>query len=208
MVVAARGIALHPGEKIDSAKPLVLVEGQHVTLIAVNGVTLKLSGPYDKTPAAASGGSDLSTALNALVTQQQARTVEVGATRAGSAVARLPDPWVLDISRSGNVCLPNGAPAVFWRPATVRTPTVVITAADRSWIAELNWPEASDRLVMPISSAIRGDAIYYVSFDGSEEAAVTVNLVPSDLPSVPMEAAWLAHQGCEAQAEALLRTQR
>ena len=53
VVVAARGIGLHPGERVDSAKPLVLGEGQHVTLIAVNGVTLKLDGPYDKPPAAA-----------------------------------------------------------------------------------------------------------------------------------------------------------
>ncbi|HUB98154.1 MAG TPA: hypothetical protein VL993_19680 [Stellaceae bacterium] len=208
VVVAARGIALHPGDKIDSEKPLVLTQGQHVTLIAINGVTINLNGPYDKPPAASSNGKDLSSALSALATQQQARTTEVGATRAGTAVANLPDPWLLDISRTGNVCLPNGRQTVLWRPDTVKSPTVTITAADRSWSADLNWPEGSDRLVMPIASAIHGGAIYDVAFAGSDEHAVTVNIVPADLPSVPMEAAWLAHQGCEAQAEALLRTQR
>jgi hypothetical protein len=208
VVVAARGVALHPGEKIDSAKPLLLTQGQHVTLIGINGVTINLSGPYDKPPAASSNGTELSVALSALATQQQARTIEVGATRAGTSVAALPEPWLLDISRSGNVCLPAGASPILWRPAAVTSPTVTITAADQSWSADLNWPEGSDRLVMPIASAIQGGAIYDVSFAGSDEHAVTVNIVPTDLPSVPMEAAWLAHQGCEAQAEALLRTQR
>ncbi len=50
------GIAFDPGDTLDSVKPLVLKQGQHVTLISDTGSTLKLDGPYDRPPAAGGGG--------------------------------------------------------------------------------------------------------------------------------------------------------
>ena len=205
VVVAARGIALAPGSRIDPAKPLVLEQGQHVTLIALNGVTLKLDGPYDKAPALANGGSDLKEALAALVTQDQARTTEAGVTRAGTTVAHLPAPWLLDVSRSGNVCLLAGAKPVFWRPGSKNRAHLTVMPADRSWKGEANWPAGRDLLSAPADLPVHGDAVYFMTIDGGEESAVTVNLVPGTLGSAAMQAAWLAHQGCEAQAEALMR---
>jgi hypothetical protein len=208
VVVAARGIGLKPGTKIDAAQPLVLAEGQHVTLIAMNGVTLKLDGPYNRPPSASGGGSDLSAALKALVTQQEARTAEVGVTRSGTAIAKLPDPWLLDVSRTGNVCLLEGQPVVMWRPSSAETADLTVMPADRSWKAEATWPAGSERLLASPALEIHGDAIYLIAFDGGEDSAVTFNRVPRDLETVPMQAAWLAHQGCEAQAEALLQQPR
>ena len=205
VVVSARGIGLKPGTKVDAAKPLVLAEGQHVTLVAVNGLTLKLDGPFDKPPSQASGGGSGGTALAALVTQQGARTVEVGVTRAGGTVARLPDPWVLDVSRTGTVCLLDGHPAVFWRPSSGKDSVLSLMPADRSWKAETVWPAGSDRLEASGDIAVHADSVFFIAFDAGDEAAVTVNAVPANLASDPMRAAWLADQGCEAQAEALLR---
>lgn len=48
--------------------------------------------------------------------------------------------------------------------------------------------------------------VFFVSFDGGDENALTVSFVPADLNNDPMRVAWLADQGCEAQAEALQRT--
>src|SRR5215469_16144014 len=116
VVAEARGVAFKPGDTLDSVKPLVLKQGQHVTLISETGSTLKLDGPYDRPPAAGgSGGVGLNQTLNALITQRQARAGEFGITR-GTVLADLPDPWVLDATHSGNVCvMANGTP-VFWRP--------------------------------------------------------------------------------------------
>ena len=205
VVVAARGIALHPGSRVDPAKPLVLEQGQHVTLIALNGVTLKLDGPYDKAPALANGGSDLGQALAALVTQGAARTTEAGVTRGASTVAHLPGPWLLDVSRTGNVCLLDGATPVFWRPSDAAVAHLTVMPADRSWKGEAKWPAGRARIEAPPDLPVHGDAIYFMTIDSGEEAAITVNLVPKTLASPAMQAAWLAHQGCEAQAEALMR---
>ena len=206
VVVNARGIGLKPGTKIDAAKPLVLAEGQHVTLVAVNGVTLKLDGPFNKPPGQASGGGVMTAALGALVTQQGARTVEVGVTRDGSKISHLPDPWLLDVSRAGTVCLLAGRPAVFWRPSVAKPTLFALMPADRSWKAEATWPAGAERLPATGDLVVRPDSVFFISFDGGEESAITVSNVPADLDSDPMRAGWLADQGCEAQAEALLRS--
>ncbi len=205
VVVNARGIGLKPGTKIDASKPLTLEEGQHVTLVAVNGVTLKLDGPFSKAPSQAGSGGGVAAALGALVTQQGARTVEVGATRAGGMVSHLPDPWLLDVSRTGTVCLLDGHKAVFWRPAPKKDSLLSLMPADRSWKAEATWPAGSDRLEASGDVAVHPDSVFFVSFDKGEEVAITVSFVPANLDSDPMRAAWLADQGCEAQAEAMLR---
>jgi hypothetical protein len=46
VVIEARRIALRPGQTVDSTKPLVLKQGEHVTLISPTGATIKLDGPY------------------------------------------------------------------------------------------------------------------------------------------------------------------
>jgi hypothetical protein len=207
VVVEARGIGLKPGAMVDDAKPLNLLEGQHVTLIAANGATIKIDGPFDRTPAAArSGGSGvLVQALAALGTQSGARTSEEGVTRAGTQIPRLPSPWLLDVSRTGRVCLQEGEKPIFWRPTAARRSDMTVTAADRSWKAETNWPEGSDQMLVPPALPVHGGSTYLVSLGKGAEAAVTVELIPAALDSDAMRVAWMAHRGCEAQAEALQR---
>jgi hypothetical protein len=112
---------------------------------------------------------------------------------------------VLDVSRSGTVCLLDGHQAVFWRPAVAKASTLSIMPADRSWKAEATWPAGADRLAVTHDIAIHPDSVFFLSLDGGEEHAVTVSFVPANLDNDPMRMAWLADQGCEAQAEALQR---
>jgi len=208
VVVEARGIGLSPGAMLDDGKPLNLLEGQHVTLIAANGATIKIDGPFHEAPSAArNGGSGvLVQALAALGTQSGARTSEEGVTRAGASIANLPKPWLLDVSRTGRVCLLEGAKPVFWRPSASRRSDITVTAADHSWKAETNWPEGSNEMLVPAALPIHGGSTYLVSLGKGAQAAVTVDLVPAALDSDAMRVAWMAHRGCEAQAEALQRT--
>src|ERR1700744_1363750 len=102
VVAEARGVALKPGDTLDSAKPLTLKQGQHVTLVSETGATLKLDGPYDRPPTAAGGGGGIG--LNQTRappgTPGQARAGEFGVPR-GTVLADLPEPWVLDATHSG-----------------------------------------------------------------------------------------------------------
>ena len=207
VVIEARRIALRPGQTVDSTKPLALKEGQHVTLISPTGATFKLDGPYEKAPDAdQSRAVPVANALALLVAQRQARVGEVGTTR-GNAPSVLPDPWLLDASRAGTVCLREGSEAMLWRPDSARDAELTVAPADRSWKAEAHWLAGADRIVVQAPVLIHGGGTYLVTLNGAQ-SAVRVENVPPILSNDPMRAAWLAGKGCEAQAEALLRNRQ
>lgn len=203
IVLEARGLTLKAGQTVDSTKPLLLKQGQHVTLISQSGATLKLDGPYEKAPGADQAkGVPVANALSLLVTQRQARTGEVGTTR-GAAPNTLPDPWLLDASRTGTVCLREKSEAVLWRADAKRDAQLSVAPADRSWKSDAHWAAGADRIKIAAPAVIHGDATYLVMLDGSQ-AALKVETVPANLANDSMRAAWLAGKGCEAQAQALL----
>ncbi|HVW74105.1 MAG TPA: hypothetical protein VHC39_10740 [Rhizomicrobium sp.] len=205
VVAEARGIALKPGDTLDAAKPLALKQGQHVTLISETGSTLKLDGPYDRPPTAGgAGGVGLNQTLAALVTQRQARAGEFGVTR-GTVLAALPDPWVLDATHSGNICvMANGTP-VFWRPDAHAAASLSVSPADRSWNAKARWPAGQDRIAITTDVPMRAGETYVVTFNGTQ-SDVTMVQVPASLTNNDMKAGWMANRRCEQQAEALVKT--
>lgn len=202
VVVETRGIALRPGTVLDSARPLVLKQGQHVTLISETGSTLRLDGPYDRPPVAqGAAGVDLARTLGVLVTQRQSRSGEVGTTR-GTPLAPLPDPWLIDVSHSGSGCIAEGGTPVFWRPDVTRAAGLSVMPADRSWKAQSSWPAGEARLTITTEVPMRPGETYIVGFNGADYA-VSLTAVPAVLSTDAMRAAWMANRGCEAQALAL-----
>lgn len=205
VIVEARGINLKLGTTLDAATPLVLKQGQHVTLITDTGSTLKLDGPYNQPPVAVgSGGVDLSKTLSALVTQRQTRSGEFGTTR-GAVLAALPDPWLIDASHSGAGCILENRTPTFWRPDAKEDSTLGVTPADRSWRAQAPWPAGLARLSITTDVPMRGGETYLVNLGGTE-LALTLTLVPSSLANDAMRTAWMADKGCDQQAEALAKT--
>lgn len=203
VVAEARGVGLRTGQMLDSAQPLVLKQGQHVTLISSTGMTFKLDGPYNMVPSADSAQAvGLTQKLAVLFTQRQARE-EAGTARGGANVP-LPDPWLLDIGHGGTVCIQEGGTPIFWRPDPAQDSTLRVTPADRSWNAESRWPAGQDRISVTTEVPMRGGAAYVISLDGIG-VPVTLSTVPSVLLNDVMRAAWMAEKGCDAQAEALLR---
>jgi hypothetical protein len=208
MVVAeARGIGLKPGQMLDTGRPLVLKEGQHVTLISASGATLKLDGPYNGAPDTDRGGTGIGDKLASLTTANNVRLNQVGTTRTGEAKDKLPSPWLLNVSHAGAVCLRDGTGAVLWRNDAKSALATTIMPADRSWKLALDWPAGVDSLGVTSDVAIHGGATYFVNLGGSEQA-ISVNVVPAVLETDAMRAAWMAERGCTEQAEAVLRASR
>jgi hypothetical protein len=207
VVVEARGITLKPGQMVDDEAPLLLKAGQHVSLIAIDGVTLKLDGPFDNSPASAAsrGGEIIGVAVQGLLTQAKERQ-EAGLTRAGPQV-NLPSPWLVDVSRRGSVCLRQGERPIFWRESAAAEASLSVMPGDHSWKAQATWHSGADRLIVARDIPVRDGSTFIVAVN-SEAVAITMRMVPAALLSDQMRAAWMAHQGCRAQAEALARTLR
>jgi hypothetical protein len=205
VVVEARGVNLKVGSIIDPTKPLVLRQGQHLTLVSDSGQTIRLDGPFEKAPIAAQG-VQLAAAFTALASNNNGRLGEIGTTRAVGKVD-LPSPWLLDAVHPGSECLREGTQPVLWRPAADNSADVVITPADRSWKAETKWPQGDTELPVKEDMGVHGGASYFVAVNGSE-SAISISTVPSVLTTDQMRAAWMLQKGCGPQAEALLRASK
>ena len=205
VVVEARGVSLKVGAIVDPTKPLVLKQGQHLTLISDSGQTIKLDGPYEKAPIA-SQGVQLAAAIGALASNNSGRLGEIGTTRATGKV-ELPKPWLLDAVHPGSECLLENRQPVLWRPAADKPAEVVIMPADRSWKAQTTWPQGATELAMSSDMGVHGVATYFVAVNGSE-TAIAINTVPAALANDQMRAAWMLQKGCSPQAEALLRASK
>ena len=177
IVAEARAIALKPGATIDGTKPLVLKQGQHVTLISEAGATLSIDGPYNQPPSAGGSGRSIGTTLAALTTEHTARTSEGLITRKGP-VTKLPGAWLVDVTRSGNVCLQENTQPVFWRPDASTAASIVVAPVDRSWKSRADWPVGMDRMTVTTDVPVHGGAAYVVSYGGADYA-LAVSTVPA-----------------------------
>ena len=206
VVVEARGVALKAGQTIKDSEPLMLREGQRVTLIAADGRTIKLTGPHDKPPLAGAGtneGTSVIAALAALKTQKEARLTQAGVIR-NVSLTPLPDPWLADAAQSGSVCVKEGEQIVFWREDSRREEALTLSPSDRSWSAKAVWPAGAERLVVPALFPLKDRGLYVVETAG-RQAALTVQIVPRVVAGERLQAAWLVEKGCETQAEAIVR---
>jgi hypothetical protein len=204
VVVEAHGIRMTPGQAVDGAKPLTLQDGQQVTLLASSGQIVRLEGPSDGPPDSQvkGGGSDVSSAVTALLTERRARTSEVGVVR-GETDVTLPEPWVVDVTHPGTSCVVAGRPVVLWRSNDLAETQVSIAPADRSWNVSGVWPAAANRLQMPASLPLRDQTSYVVNV-GGKPAPVTLRLIPGSVDNDVMRASWMAQVGCDNQANALI----
>ena len=94
-------------------------------------------------------------------------------------------------------------------PVRHRMPRLLaVMPADRSWKTRPNGRPAADRITVRDRALVHGGATYLVILRRSRIRRSRLNVVPASLANDAMRAAWMADKGCEAQAEALLRSRK
>ncbi|MEO5334807.1 MAG: hypothetical protein H7839_22570 [Magnetococcus sp. YQC-5] len=207
VVYKAEGIALTPGQTINASQPLTLKEGQRVTLLASNGAILNLTGPFNEIPrikTTASADAGVMDALKMLVTAPKTRSGGLGTTRSLPKTA-LPEPWLIDVSRTGDYCLTTGKPLVFWRPSSQETSSITLRFGEDLWKARAQWPAGADRLTPPAVMPITDGGVYQVELDGLTNTA-KLHLMPPSVNSHQAQTTWMEGKGCTAQIAALNKT--
>lgn len=205
VVIEADGIRIPSGQSVAGAQPLKLEDGQSVTLLSENGQTLHIDGPSNATPDSLTKGggpTDVPTAITALITENRARTSEVGVVR-GQNEVKLPDPWVVDITHPGTSCVREGQPIVLWRTPPLGAATVALAPKDRSWTVSGSWPANADRVTLPANMQLRDNWDYIIEVNG-HTAPVTVRLLPKAVNNDAMRAGYMREVGCGNQLNALL----
>ena len=204
IVMDVRGTKLKPGATIDGDKPLILWEGERITLIRTDGVTVTLRGPFDGVPISKKSlTNDPKQALSALVATRDARTNSVGSIRAAGDAKELPSPWLIDVTRPGVRCLPEGDRPIFWRPDATNEVQLTVTPLDRSYKVESVWRSKSAAVFFP-ELTLPGENNYLkVNYD-QQEFSIQVIQIPKTIPEDLVLSAWLLEKGCVQQADALI----
>jgi hypothetical protein len=207
IVMEARGVSLKAGAQIDGAQVLTLKEGERLTLIRSDGTVITLRGPFSKTPAPPTAvASDPKQALAALVNTRAARTSSVGVIRAGEEVMPLPEPWLVDLSRSGMRCMIEDQTVTFWRPDASQEARLTLVPSDRSYKADFVWPRGAARL--PASKLeFKNEFNFFTIQQADQEFALQLMKIPKAIAegNRVILIAWLLEKGCTQQADALLR---
>jgi hypothetical protein len=204
IVLDVRGAALKSGERVAPGTALRLPEGARLTLIARTGRSLTLRGLFDGAiPRIEGDPDDPRRALSALIAARDERVRTIGVVRSGDGSARLPDPWLIDISRAGPRCLQDGRPSFFWRPPGTGPTTLTVWPTDRSWRVDFGWPADQDRV--PIPPEVRPtEGQTLVAEYGDREHAIGFTVIAPSVTEPVLIAAWMIEKGCIQQADALL----
>ena len=199
VVIAAEQTALQPGALLDGDQPLKLAEGAQLTLLAEDGKTLKLTGPYSGAPgngSAAGVPADNLTAIASLLQGHQQSASTLGVMR-GNDLRLPPTADLINVDNSGERCL-SGDPVVLWRGNAVNAEQITLTDAQGEQIAHLTWPAGKAELAAP--GRYFEDGKSYLLQRTGKPVSLRVHKTAT-LPGNPAAlAAWMAKNGCKAQA--------
>jgi hypothetical protein len=206
VVIASNVPGLAAGQIVDGTQPLVMVEGQRLTVVTGQGQTLTRSGPFKGYVADAAAPADkgLLTALSALASGPAAGKVALGGVR-GLPNASPTNPWAVAVDRAGDHCVLDGAPVRLWRSAAGNAQPFTLMGAKDEGQATVQWPGGSDTLTWPEGVRIVDGAVYFARFGTASSAKrLVLHVVPADLPSDAHRAARMGQHGCRLQGQAVL----
>ena len=207
VVVASSAPKIMPGQIVTADGYLEIPAGARVTLVSESGKSVTVNGPHSGRLSFAGESSEkqsLISALSSLLSISEKETSSLGLIRANTPQAPS-TPWVIDIGRPGDHCVPAGSPVKLWRARNAKARTLSLkNLADKS-SSDADWPAATSTRNWPSKVTLEDGASYFVQLKGARTGrTLVVHLVPSDLPSEAHRAVWMAEKGCVEQAKQLL----
>jgi hypothetical protein len=204
VVIRSSVDALAEGQTLSQGAEVRVPAGAEVVLIAQAGDLLRLNGPYEgrlQTGAAAERGSGAVGVLADLFDRKPMDESDFGGIRRGT---RSDTRSVqLDLLRQDRWCLIDGAGPELRLPARSYARTLKL-AAPSGHSVQVTWPANTDTLAWPAGLALRTGAPYQVVLERAPIGSFRLLGMPAGLQGPIERSVWLARQGCDAQALALL----
>ena len=190
------------GRQLADNAQLTLKAGDAVILLDARG-TRTVAGP-GTFPAVATGTrAGVAQAASRIISNQSNAERRGGAVRGGTATAsvRSPNLWLVDLSKSGTVCVADPNAVRVWRPATSSPAEATVTAASGSGtIAMVSGAAIAE---WPKSVPVTNGGEYTVSLNGSAPAKIKFATVSAPA-SLEDTAAMLIAKGCKTQLDLLI----
>ncbi len=202
VVVTAERTSYKSGALLDDKTPIKLGEGAQLTLLAEDGKTLKLAGPYAGVPGnSGDKGAQTNnlTAIASLLQGHRQSTSTLGVMRSFGSDAASPDP--IEVDKSGEHCLISD-PVVLLRDNIAKTEEIALVDEQGATLATFTWPARQAELLVP--ARYFQDGKRYRLQRGDKPVSLLVHKAATTPINPAALAAWMVKQGCEAQAMGVL----
>lgn len=206
VVIGSNAPLIKPGQFVTADALLEIPVGARVTLVSESGKTVTLKGPHSGPAGITDESGKGQSLLKSLSGLFGGTGKEIGSFVMREDITQPPsDPWVVDVGRPGNHCVPASGKVKLWRATSTKPTTLSLkNLADKS-NSDTSWPAKTNTLDWPSQVTLDGGTEYLAQLQGSRNPKVfVVHLVPADLPSDAHRAVWMAEKGCVAQAKRLL----
>ena len=135
------------------------------------------------------------------------RRARIGAVRSAGILPNSPTTiWDIDVSQSGNVCLPGPENVMLWRPDASQATTLSIRGPDGA-SGEVRWPAGSATAAWPAALRIANGGTYQLRASGTAvPARITVRALGSQPTDIQGVAQALIANECREQLDLLVDT--
>jgi hypothetical protein len=200
------------GQSVDAAEPIMLADGETVTIVTADARLVRLMGPYSGPPIGAPpDDAAVRRALNQLIQADRPQVGGVGGVRGDVADDSPADtrssPWLVHAQRNGDQCVLQGQAAQLWREDARAAASVEIRVSLQEAAVQARWSAGEQSTAWPAQLPIAEGTIYLLRPEGAVRSTpVRLHLLPPALGTPGLAtAAWLAARGCTDQARLALR---
>lgn len=182
-----------PGKTIAGSSKIALMPGDSLTLIGSSSArTLRGPGTF---PASATGSESLAMVAN--------RRSRFGALRAAD-YPQNPNPWNVDISKGGKICVVDPSSMMLWRPYSADATHLRIMPSSGA-AQTLDWAEGQATMRWPAQLPIADGSQYKLEADGADPVPVSFVRVSGAPEDMVAAAQALIDKGCDSQLDALVK---
>lgn len=202
------------GQVIEGSQRLQLSSGSRLTIVGDDGKVIKLEGPFTGVvgtggDAGGTGGVVVVEAISKLFSGETPETGALGTFRgargAGQAGTKAPDVWAIDVSQSETQCVPGGMVPTLWRSQASRELTVAVEYLTSKTGALVQFPAGVDVVAWPAQVPLEDGGRYSIrDSNDTWRSGLTLRVIPVEQTSTIGRAAWMAENGCAAQARTLM----
>lgn len=205
VVIASNTELFKLGTIVDASQELVLPPDTSITLIAADGKSVKLTGPYKGNPNSGSSAQNKSLieTLSEIASKEYAPELAVfrkAGTRAGL--------WAIDVGKSGVNCARSDENIKLWRKnASIDSRLKIIPRGNPGDAVSLNWPRGEHVFDWPGSLSIKDGETYVMKLeDTSREQQVKIYTIPQEYATDAHRVVWMWENECPRQARRLFRS--
>ncbi len=202
VVLRAKGPGLVPGQVVSTGASIVLPAGSRAVLLAREGRTVALNGPFsgvvDEPAGGLGGDAKTVSVLSRLLSPSAADSSALGGTR----LVDVASPYAIAIT-GGIHCQVAGEKPRFEREGVRPKLRLTVTSSSGAHVSQ-NWGEDVSELAWPPKLPFTAGT-YRLGFGSQHrEVDLTVVMVPAQIKDPIALAVWMAEHDCSAQASRLL----